>query len=213
MSQVGNALRMYLLLKVRDKCKISELAQMLEVDERTVRRYRDDLEQAGIYIDSERGKNGGYRLLSNNHLLALNISANEFNSLQLIEKQLKDSVHVVSKDISSLTEKIRVISHKNNIQSNEFNNHMKKVTLSNINRETEQETMLHIHVATLTRNKIKITYMSLGSGESERIVHPYATFQYKNDIYFMGYCEKRNKVLDFKICRIKNTQYWIQDFK
>ncbi|MDQ2086000.1 WYL domain-containing protein [Herbivorax sp. ANBcel31] len=63
--------------------------------------------------------------------------------------------------------------------------------------------MMDIHVASLTRNKINITYVSLGSGESQRVVHPYATFQYKNDIYFIGYCEKREKILDFKICRIK----------
>lgn len=203
MSQIGNVLKMYLILQGKSKCKISELAQELEVDERTIRRYRDDLEQAGIFIDSKRGRNGGYSLYSDNYLLGLNISDSEFNSLQLVEKQLNDSLHITSKDISMLMNKIKTVLEKRNISSSGFDNHMKKVNISNIDRKIERKAMMDIHVASLTRNKLQITYVSLSSGESQRVVHPYATFQYKNDIYFMGYCERRSKVLDFKICRIK----------
>ena len=203
MSQIGNILKMYLILQGKPKCKISELAQELEVDGRTIRRYRDALEQAGIFIDSKSGKNGGYSLYSDNYLLGLNITDSEFNSLQLVEKQLNDSFHIASKDISMLINKIKTVLEKRNISSSGFDNHMEKVAISNIDRKIERKAMMDIHVASLTRNKLQITYVSLGSGESQRVVHPYATFQYKNDMYFMGYCEKRNKILDFKICRIK----------
>ncbi|MDQ2085999.1 HTH domain-containing protein [Herbivorax sp. ANBcel31] len=126
MSQVGNALKMYLILQGKGKCKISELAQELEVDERSIRRYRDDLEQAGIFIKSERGKNGGYCLYSDGYLLGLNMSDSEFNSLQLVEKQLNDSMHIASKDISMLLNKINIIFKRKNIYSDGFDNHMKK---------------------------------------------------------------------------------------
>jgi predicted DNA-binding transcriptional regulator YafY len=55
---VGNALRMLIVLKSKGKIKIKNLAEILEVDERTVRRYKDDLLQAGIYISSRGGKYG-----------------------------------------------------------------------------------------------------------------------------------------------------------
>lgn len=43
MSQVGNALNMLILLKSRGKMKAKELADILEVKERTIRRYKEDL--------------------------------------------------------------------------------------------------------------------------------------------------------------------------
>jgi|BioPla2DNA2_1021312.scaffolds.fasta_scaffold37458_1 predicted DNA-binding transcriptional regulator YafY len=217
MSQIGNALKMYLILQVRSKCKISELAQEVEVDERSIRRYRDDLEQAGIYIDSKRGKDGGYSLYSDNYLLGLNISDSEFNSLQLVQKELKDSMHIASKDISILANKINVVVKEKAISSDGFNNHiinhMKKDTISNIDPKIERKYLMDIHVASLTCNKIKMTYVSLTSGESQRIVHPYATFRYKNNIYFMGYCENREEILHFKICRIKEYTILEEKFK
>lgn len=44
------------LLHGRGKMKISELAAELEVKERMIRIYRDELEKAGIYVESERGR-------------------------------------------------------------------------------------------------------------------------------------------------------------
>lgn len=217
MSQIGNALKMYYILQVRSKCKISELAQELEVDERTIRRYRDDLEQAGIYINSKRGKNGGYSLYSDNHLLGLNISYDEFNSLRLVEKELKDCKHIAYNDISLLMNKINVVIKENNVSSDglsdHMKNHMKKVSVSNISPKVKRKTMMDIHVASLTCNKIRMTYVSLSSGESQRVVHPYATFQYKNDIYFMGYCENRKEMLHFKVCRIKEYSVLKEKFE
>lgn len=50
------------LLHARGKMKISELAELLEVKERMVRIYRDDIEMAGIKIDTTKGRDGGYSL-------------------------------------------------------------------------------------------------------------------------------------------------------
>ena len=43
MSRVGNALNMLILLKSRGKMKAKELADILEVKERTIRRYKEYL--------------------------------------------------------------------------------------------------------------------------------------------------------------------------
>ena len=70
MSQVGNVLRMLVLLKGNGMMKIKELAQIIGVDERTIRRYKDDLEQARIYVNSKAGRFGGY-YLDEDYLLSL----------------------------------------------------------------------------------------------------------------------------------------------
>ena len=48
MSKVGNALKMLAILKHRRIISRRELAEILEVSEREISRYRDDLEGAGM---------------------------------------------------------------------------------------------------------------------------------------------------------------------
>ena len=60
MSKLSNCLYMIELLHARGKMRISELAELLEVKERMVRIYRDDIEMAGIKIETTKGRYGGY---------------------------------------------------------------------------------------------------------------------------------------------------------
>ncbi|AEV67985.1 helix-turn-helix transcriptional regulator [Acetivibrio clariflavus] len=212
MSQVGNAIKMYILLQARGKMKLSEIAKALEVDERQVRRYRDCLEQAGIYIEADRGKYGGYKLQNDNLMLGLNISKQEQYSLQLVEKYLTDSNHIAAKDISSLLAKINLISCKKEKEQIDFCNYMSKETISNINLDVERKKFLDIHAAVLSRNKIKMDYNSLNSGKYKRIVRPYHTLQYKQDLYVVGFCELKKEIRDFKISRIEDYEILDEKF-
>lgn len=211
MSQVGNAIKMYILLQSRGKMKLSEIAIALEVDERQVRRYRDCLEHASINIDADRGKYGGYKLQNDNLMLGLNISKQEQYSLQLVERYLTDSKNIAAKDISSILSKINSICNKKENEQIDFANHMAKETISNIDLGTERKKFLDIHAAVLSRNKIKIDYTSLNSGKVTRIIRPYHTLQYKQDLYLVGFCELKEQIRDFKISRI--DKYEILDEK
>ena len=74
MSKISNSLLMlFFLNKKLSYTKISELADYLEVSNREVRRYRDDLEMAGFSIESKMGRDGGYRLM-NDVVLTMNIN-------------------------------------------------------------------------------------------------------------------------------------------
>jgi len=191
--------------------KIGDLAEIIETDERTIRRYRDELEQAGIFIQSETGRHGGYSLLNNNFLLGLNLTEQENISLLLVESYLKDTKHIAFRDINKIVEKVNVINKKRNSSVEGFSNHITKSAISEVSFETEMKRLMDIHSAVLTKNKIKINYTSLSSGKGVRIVRPYATLQYKGDMYLMGFCENRERVLDFKLCRI--DEYTILDAK
>jgi predicted DNA-binding transcriptional regulator YafY len=50
------------LLQARERLSSGELAERLEVDQRSVRRYVAMLQELGIPIEGERGRYGGYRL-------------------------------------------------------------------------------------------------------------------------------------------------------
>ncbi len=60
MSKVGNTLTMLRILESGQKYSVKELSEKLEVKERMVKIYKEELEKCGIYIDSIRGRYGGY---------------------------------------------------------------------------------------------------------------------------------------------------------
>ena len=71
MSKVANMLNMLQMLKDGQVHSIKVLAEKLELSERMVRQYKQDLEQAGIYLKSTTGKYGGYQLEADNDFLQI----------------------------------------------------------------------------------------------------------------------------------------------
>ena len=62
MSKISNVLNMIEYLSTGRKYSIRELSSLLEVTPRMVRVYKDEIEKAGIYIDTIKGPYGGYVL-------------------------------------------------------------------------------------------------------------------------------------------------------
>ena len=76
MSKLSNTLTMLQLLSSGRKYSIKELSDILEVTPRQIRTYKEDLEKAGIYIDTIMGPYGGYVLnqeikIDTNYLLKI----------------------------------------------------------------------------------------------------------------------------------------------
>ena len=109
MSHIARELKMlfYLNNNINRYVKIDELADLLEITPRQVRRYRDDLDQNGYFVDELRGPAGGYKLsesldkslmIPDNIMLALNIAAKNNESLIKSLKELP-VVPKINKDI------------------------------------------------------------------------------------------------------------------
>lgn len=62
MTKLSNVLTMLQLLQNKRKYSIKELAEKLEVTPRMIRKYKEELEYAGIYIETIHGPYGGYVL-------------------------------------------------------------------------------------------------------------------------------------------------------
>lgn len=65
MSKLSNVIMLLRLLQNGKKYSIKELAEQIEVSPRMIREYKNELECAGIFIESIRGKYGGYYLNQN----------------------------------------------------------------------------------------------------------------------------------------------------
>lgn len=71
-------------------------------------------------------------------------------------------------------------------------------------KEKEDNLLEDIYSAIIKKEKLKIKYYSLSSDETkERIVHPYVVIFYSGFAYLIAFCEKRQKVLNFKVIRIE----------
>lgn len=211
-SKTGNAIRMAMLLQSRGKMKISELAKELEVSERQIRNYRSDLEIAGIYINSEQGPYGGYTLMNNGNLLGLNLSLEELSVIDLALEQLKYNKYIYSDEFKNVADKIKAVTHmKKDLEGN--SNYIYVEAKASCDMNKEKQKWQDINIAFITKNKVKIKYFSLNSGLTSRVVHPYGVYQYKSDMYIVAYCENREAIIDFKMCRIKEYEILSEKFK
>lgn len=209
MSKFSNILKMIILLKSRGKMKAKELSEVLEVDERQIRKYRDDLEMAGVHIESLRGIDGGYVIKGFDHLMNLDISEDELFALNLENTQLKDAGFIYYNELSFLIDKLNSLKKEYKTEENQIQYFVKSTP--EINSDNERKKGLDINYSIITRSKIRIKYFSLSSGEKIRIIHPYAVISYKNSLYVVSYCENKKEIRDFKISRIR--EYEVLDDK
>ena len=116
MSKISNVLLMLEYLSSGRKYSIKELSDKLEVSPRMIRVYKDEIEKAGIYIDTIKGPYGGYVLNQNINVPKrfitpnkINITNNEIYNLinKAIKERRKCNIKYFAKDRKKVS--IRII--------------------------------------------------------------------------------------------------------
>ena len=214
MSKVGNAIRMLLLLKCRRRMKIEDLARELEVAHRQIRRYRDDLEQAGYAICSVSGPDGGYELLTPADHFPLAFSKEEFIAMELLEKEMETQLPQYRQECRSVMEKLAcfkadsIRSYDKNADKGDCLRETSPADAFLVKRsapvmdvEAERRKFDDFQQAVIARRKIRMAYTSNSSGKTLRTVHPYAIVDYEGALYLIAHCERRNRKMYFKLVR------------
>ena len=115
MSKISNVLTMIEYLSTGKKYSIAELSEKLEVSPRMIRVYKDEIEKAGIYIDTIKGPYGGYVLNQNINVPKRFITPNNINIenkefYNLINKAIKEKrkcyIEYYSKDKKEMSTRI-----------------------------------------------------------------------------------------------------------
>ena len=145
MSKVSNVLTMLQLLQSGRKYSISELASILEVSERMIRVYKEDLEKAGIYIDTIMGPYGGYVL---NQSVRLPVRKFKMKDAELLNDYInKEEDKDMKEKLVLLQDKIRGVYIGSRKEEKELN--LKEETGKKYNALTR---------AIKERRKVKILY-------------------------------------------------------
>lgn len=189
MSKISNTINLLNLLSSGKKYTLTELSQELEVTKRMVRFYKEELDKAGIYIDTIRGPYGGYILKQNINIPNRKFTKNDINLLNeilinLTNENLCENLDILIKKINS----IYIESRKN----------QKELILDNANL-----TKFNLFSKAIKdKRKVSITYDSKKHNETKRIIHPYDMFFYNNSWGVAAFCENKMDVRHFELNRI-----------
>ena len=182
MSKVANMLNMVKILEDGKIHTIQDLADELEVSTRMIRIYKQELEQAGIYIQGKQGINGGYILDNMKSTIDIGLTGEEIYQLKNMKKNELDEA-IINKIIKAYI----------------TNEHRKDNTKSKQLMPEFTEIYKDFRLAINNRNKIFIEFKSVNSGKTKRIIHPAELFTYLNNWYVAAFCELRNEIRLYKL--------------
>lgn len=189
MSKVSNVITMLELLQTGKKYSINELSNKLEVSERMIRVYKEDLEKAGIYIDTIMGPYGGYVL---NQRVRTPIRKFKLKDAELLDTYITQEKDEKKKEeLIILQDKIKGVYIGSKQEEQELN--LKDENGKKYNLLTR---------AIKEKRKVKILYYSYGKGENERIIDPIEMFLFQEGWYCAAFCEKKQDIRHFELKRI-----------
>ena len=202
MSKVANMLKMLKILKDEKIHNMKDIAEKIEISPRMVKQYKNELEQAGIYIESKRGINGGYSLNKELNNIDIGLTYQELIKLKEIEQYFNEN-----QDFKKIIGKI-IESYEKNINEAD----LKKINrIQELGKINLKDTYLSLRKAINRKNKVKIKYYSNDSGLNDRVIHPAEMFYYLEEWYVAAFCEKRKAIRLFKLNDIQ--EYEILDDK
>ena len=194
MSKISNVLLMLQYLENGRKYTIKELADRLEVSERMVRVYKEELEKSGIYIDIIMGPYGGYVLNQSIRIPTRKFKKEDYEFLSNLKVNEEDK------------EKLMIIADK--VHGVYFDS--KDETI-----ELKDEIKLYYNVLTRAikeRRKVKINYYSFKNGNIDRIIRPFEMFLYNNGWGCVAHCDLRDDLRHFELKRINEIELLDEKF-
>lgn len=199
MSKISNVITMMNLLSNGKKYSVEELSKVLEVTPRMVRIYKDELEKAGIYIDSIMGPYGGYVLNQSIRIPERKFKKEDY---EILNQYIINNSNADSKEkLENLKDKIRGIYIGSQQEQRELNLNTETLTKYNCLTRAIKE-----------RRKVKILYYSYNKGETERVINPAEMFLFKDGWYCAAFCELRKDIRHFELKRMRKLELLEEKF-
>lgn len=210
-NKIAKALRIPRLLKMNGRMTADQLARELKVDVRTLKNYILDLYEAGIEIESMSGRYGGYELKEKAKHTVASLTCKEFEACIQAESFLKQNNFVYSEQFIKAMEKLRELRKDAPMQIY-MTYSVGKIKCNEKVVTKNQRFIDDIIEAIQNLQTITIDYYSLNSGMKERVVHPYAIFEYQGAMYLAGFCEINKELRYFKLSRMQSLVTNLETF-
>lgn len=194
MSKISNVILMLEYLENGRKYSIKELSEKLEVSERMIRVYKEELEKAGIYIDTLMGPYGGYVLNQSIRIPSRKFSKSDYEFLKELKVDSKDK------------ERLQIIADK--VHGVYFDSTNEKLEL----KDSIKTSYNILARAIKEKIKVKINYYSYNHGNQDRVIRPYDLFLYNTGWGCAAFCELRGDLRHFELKRINEIKLLDEKF-
>jgi predicted DNA-binding transcriptional regulator YafY len=197
-----------LMLQRRGTLKASELAEELDVSERTIHRYMGMLDEMGIPIYSERGPYGGFSLVRGYKLPPLVFTPEEATVLylgaELVQNVWGASYHDA---VVAATAKL------DNVLPDALRQEVKQaqrglLVTGWLRRDYGPWAPIldDLRRCVAQRRQVQLVYQSFRQEVTERIVDPYALALQWGYWYLAGHCHLRHELRTFRVDRIQKVE-------
>lgn len=212
----GPTIRVLILLELlqsHGRLTGTELAEQLAVNKRTVRRYIRVLEDLGIPVTTDLGRDGGYMLVAGFKLPPMMFTNEETLALSLGLLAAKAlSLSDMQPAISSVQAKLeRVMPAKLKLRARAISENIDLMLPESLPGKPQQhlEPLLE---ATQQQRSVRILYASHEQDAAEREVDPYGLLFRRGRWYMSGYCHLRRDLRTFRLDRLENIELLRQNF-
>ncbi|GAA3224223.1 YafY family protein [Actinocorallia longicatena] len=213
-------LTMLELLQARPRLTGAELADRLEVDERTVRRYALRLADLGIPVIADRGRHGGYRLMPGYKLPPLMLTDDEASSVVLGLLAARHLGLAAEATESTLAKIGRVLPAKLRDRITALQDTLAFTAPSRApareGSAPDADTVLTLADAIRARRRVTLAYRSHQGAESARDLDAHGLVFHSGRWYVTGHDHKSGERRTFRVDRIAEvtltgTGYTIPD--
>src|ERR1051326_2105422 len=191
------------LLQSRSRMSGAELAERLDVDPRTVRRYVSTLQDLGVPVESEAGRYGGDRLRPGYKLPPMMFNEEEALALVLgLPASRRVGILDNAPGIEGALAKIdRVLPDRLRGRVQAVQGALAFTPLPGFGAASNPNALLTISEAAQENRGIWIRYRA-GEDVTERAVDPYGVVHHRGRWYVVGWCHLREDVRMFRLDRV-----------
>jgi predicted DNA-binding transcriptional regulator YafY len=201
-------LAMLEVLQARGRVSGRELAERLEVDPRTVRRYAVKLEELGIPVEAERGPYGGYRLRPGYKLPPLMLTDDEAAVvvLGLVAARHTGIATQGSGLDNALAKILRVLPTELRDRVAALEESLTTIWASSRATPPATEVALTLAHAIRTKRRVRIQYATPGRAESDRVVAPYGLVFHSGRWYLAAHDDRTGEIRTFRVDRVSEAE-------
>lgn len=194
------------MLQSRRRVTGAELAERLEVDRRTVRRYIATLAEMGIPFATERGRDGAYLLTSGFKLPPMMFTDDEALALSMglvatREMGLANTAPAVASALAKL-ERVMPETLKQRVRAID---ETVRIDLRRPAAIADGQSLAVLSAAAQRRQRVRLVYQTPQLEVTERELDPYGLAYYVGRWYAVGHCHLRRGLRSFRLDRVRSV--------
>jgi predicted DNA-binding transcriptional regulator YafY len=194
------------LLQSRRRVTGAELAERLQVDRRTVRRYVATLAEMGIPFATERGRDGAYLLTSGFKLPPMMFTDDEALALSMglvatREMGLANTAPAIASALAKL-ERVMPEALKQRVRAID---ETVRLDMRRPVAVTDGQALAVLSGAAQRRQRVQLVYQTPQLEITHREIDPYGLAYYVGRWYAVGHCHLRRGLRSFRLDRVQSV--------